>query len=89
LADSFDSLAASFVALADARSSGHVEMSMPIIDVGRVIASNPVRVRVLGSQLTLEDEDFVTAHGYTPSVGHVVLVLPVYSGGFFIMRVNA
>lgn len=88
LPDSFDTLATSLIAMADARSTGQIEMSAPRIDIGRVISSSPVRVKVLSLQLTLEEEDFTTAHGYTPAVGHVVVVMPIYSGGYFLMRAS-
>lgn len=87
--DSVDNLAASLIAMVDDRSGGNIDRSVPKIDIGRVISSNPVRVNIQGLRLTLEEEDFVTAHGYTPTVGHVVLVIPVFSGGFFIMRASA
>jgi hypothetical protein len=89
LADSLDNLAASLIAMVDDRSGGNIERSVPKIDIGRVISSSPVRINIQGLQLTLEEEDFVTAHGYTPTVGHVVLVIPVFSGGFFVMRASA
>lgn len=89
MVDGVDSLAASLISMVDTRSDGNIDRSVPKIDIGRVVSSNPLRIKIEGLRLTLEEEDFVTAHGYTPSTGHVVLVLPVFSGGFFIMRASA
>jgi hypothetical protein len=86
---SADKLASLLVQLADTRSGGHAERESVRIDTGRVTSSNPLIVKLNGLRLTLEGEDITTIHGYTPAVGHTVIVFPLYSGGFFVVRANA
>lgn len=88
MAGELDRLAAALVSLADTRASGNIQREAQRIDVGRVISTSPVRIRLNGLRLTIEDEDFVTNHGYTPAVGHVVVVFPLASGGFFVIRAS-
>lgn len=86
---SADKLASLLVQLADSRSTGNMEREAVRIDTGRVASANPVTIKLNGLRLTLEEEDITTAHGYTPAVGHTVIVFPLYSGGFFVVRASA
>ena len=86
---SADRLASILVQLADSRATGTNERGAVRIDTGRVVSANPLTVKLTGLRLTLEGEDITTAHGYTPAVGHTVIVFPLYSGGFFVVRANA
>lgn len=86
---SADKLASLLVQLADARAGGHNERESVRIDTGRVTSASPLVVKLNGLRLTLESEDITTIHGYTPAVGHTVVVFPLYSGGFFVVRASA
>lgn len=74
--------------MADARTAGGVDRGVPRIDSGSVVAVDagiPSRVYVTSMQVVIEDDDFDVLDGYSCSVGDKVVVIPLASGGFFIL----
>jgi hypothetical protein len=85
---SLDRLAAALVNMADTRTAGGVQRDVQRIDIGRVTSvesGKPSRIYVSSMQVAIEDDDFDVLDGYTFAKDDNVVVIPLASGGFFIL----